>query len=88
MQRPEIFGISVKFCQDGNTLGTTSEDEELTMTAEFQLGEEAGPFFVLRSTTGWSIDDLEDLRKLMEIAKAPLSKIKEVYEQEVVEGRE
>jgi hypothetical protein len=84
-ERPEIYRISVEFSQSGNTLGTTEEHEELEVALEFQIGEEEGPFYVLKSTKGWSVDDIDDLKKLIDTAKAPLNKIREVFPEDKYE---
>ena len=77
-KRPQICKISIEFFQDGNTLGTTDEYENLTIDLEFQSGEMEGPFYVLK-TTGWSIDEISEIQKLVDVAKAPLDKIKEEF---------
>ena len=66
MDKPEITNVEVQFLQDGNTLGTTSEYEELDIRLEFQLGEEDGPFYVIKSETGWSFSDISDLKVLID----------------------
>lgn len=63
-----VSQLSVSFAQEGNTLGTTSEVEELTIDAEYQLPD-SGPFFVLR-TKGWSIDDPKDMAEAVAKAEA------------------
>jgi len=62
---PEISGVSVKFMQDGNTLGTTGDYEDITINLEFQAGEEDGPFIVIK-TDGWSIDNISDIEDLVD----------------------
>ena len=55
--------VKFTFIQDGNTNGTTENDESLEVTMESVIGsldEEKG-FYVLRTTTGWSINDINDL---------------------------
>lgn len=84
-KRPEIWKVSVEFSQDGNTLGTTDENEELKIDLEFQLGEAGGPFYVLTSKTGWSINDTDEIQKLMDIAESPLKKIRETYPEDQYE---
>lgn len=52
------------FVQEGNTLGTTDEYEDLRVSLETQIpGEE--PFIVIKSNTGWSINDTEELSNLI-----------------------
>ena len=61
--KPQPCRASFTFVQDGNTMGTTEKFETLTVELETQLpGED--PFIVLK-TTGWSIDDMEDLTELV-----------------------
>lgn len=61
---PDLHKASFEFAQDGNTMGTTSETEGLTVDLEYQLpGDE--PFLVLR-TNGWSADDPEEISKLLQ----------------------
>lgn len=67
MKKPEIDRVCMKFCQEGNTLGTTEEYESLELFLEFQLPNE-DPFFVIK-TDGWSFDDVSELQELVDIAK-------------------
>lgn len=53
-----------RFVQNGNTLGTTSDLETLTICLERQLPGEK-PFITIQ-TDGWSCDDPEDLLKLLQ----------------------
>ena len=69
--RPEVGRVSVDFTQESNTLGTTSEWEQITIALEFQAGEKAGPFVTIK-TEGWSVDDLSDLDALVKRAKKVL----------------
>lgn len=69
---PEISKVSFEFTQEPNTLGTTDASgcgsEHLTVECEYQLpGEE--PFFVIRSTSGWSFDEPETLLALLNSVK-------------------
>jgi hypothetical protein len=66
--KPEISQVSVTYNQEGNTLGTTSDTETLTVNLEFQESEAEGCFVVLK-TEGWSIDDSKDLIELIERPK-------------------
>jgi len=67
MDKPDISRVMVEFFQEGNTLGTTGEDEVLELCLEFQGSEEAGPFYVIK-TNGWSFDSLADLQVLIDRA--------------------
>ena len=73
MDKPEIIESSTKFTQEGNTLGTTSESEEIQISLEFQLSEKDGPFYVIK-TNGWSFDDVSDLNDLIKRASKVLEK--------------
>ena len=73
MNEPEIQAVSVTFVQEGNTLGTTQDYESLTIGLEFQLSEEEGPFFVLK-TEGWSFDNIGELEKLIKRCETILEK--------------
>jgi hypothetical protein len=69
---PNISKVSFEFTQDPNTLGTTDASgcgsEYLTVECEYQLpGEE--PFFVIRTTSGWSFDEPEALLALLNSVK-------------------
>ena len=69
-QNIELSSVKFQFTQDGNTLGTTEDIESLEICLEYQLDTKAGPFFVLKSTTGWSIDEKEELIKLIDYCKS------------------
>ena len=62
----EVNKISIDFSQDGNTLGTTEEYEELNVSVEYQLGSSDGPgFLTIKSKTGWSFDEVEEFTDLL-----------------------
>lgn len=64
------------FVQEGNTLGTTDEYEELVLEVEAPLGDlHEGGFFVLRTNTGWSFDDKEKLLTLFDKLKESINNI-------------
>jgi hypothetical protein len=66
----------VQFTQDGNTLGTTDETEILDISFENQLpGDET--FMVLRTTTGWSMNDASDLTKILKQVHKAIESIRE-----------
>jgi hypothetical protein len=66
----------VQFIQDGNTLGSTDETEILEVSFESQLpGDET--FMVLRSTTGWSINNPSELAKILEPVHKAINGIRE-----------
>jgi hypothetical protein len=67
---------NVQFTQDGNTLGSTDDTEILDISFENQLpGDET--FMVLRSTTGWSINDASDLTNILERVHKAIEAIRE-----------
>jgi len=74
---PELSRVMVRFVQEGNTAGTTDDVETLDIELEFQLCEDDGPFFVIR-TAGWSFDEPTDIAKLirrvMQICSKPKGK--------------
>ncbi len=74
-----IGGIEVKIWQDGNTVGSTEEIEELTVCLEYQMAEPGkgeNCFYVLK-TEGWSIDGPEELKPLLEDIRSAAQKISE-----------
>ena len=74
MDKPEISRVEVHFSQKGNTLGTTSDYEELDIRLEFQTSEKEGPFYVIKSETGWSFDDIGELKELIDRVERVLEK--------------
>jgi hypothetical protein len=65
---PDISKVTFQFTQTPNTLGTTDPSgvgsEDITIDCEYQLPGD-GPFFVIRSDSGWSFDDPESFLKLL-----------------------
>jgi len=59
--KPELTKASFVFTQEGNTEGTTSEFEEITI--DYEVIADEGGFFVIR-TEGWSMDSIEELEEL------------------------
>jgi len=59
----DISDFKLTYTQEGNTLGTTSDDEYLTLSFESSDFSEGG-FYVLQ-TDGWSFDSLEELLALL-----------------------
>jgi hypothetical protein len=59
---------SFTFNQEGNTNGTTDEFEELVVECESGLGidNDEGCYYVLKTSTGWSIDSVKDLQCLFD----------------------
>jgi hypothetical protein len=65
MDRCYLARAEFEFCQEGNTIGTTDQYETLTIALECQLPRE-GFFPVLKTTTGWSINDSKELSELID----------------------
>ena len=62
--------IIYQFSQEGNTLGTTSEIEELIVTVENQSGNiiKNENFLVIHSN-GWSVNSMDEIVDLLIIVK-------------------
>lgn len=71
--KPHTSRIEFEFTQEGNTLGTTSDFEDLVVYVESQLGniedKEGDPFYVIKTSTGWSIDSIEELDEVLRTVK-------------------
>ena len=67
-EKPKLQNCSFTFVQEGNCNGTTSEYEELTIQCESSLGidNNSGCYYVLKTETGWSIDNINDLQDLLD----------------------
>ena len=59
--KPELGKARFHFTQEGNTEGSTSGIEEITI--DYEVVADEGGFFVLR-TEGWSVDSVEELEEL------------------------
>ena len=70
MSEPVMCKITYEFYQEGNNDGTTVETEELIVEVE-SIGdiEEDGGYFVLRTPTGWSINDSDELIDIIKRVK-------------------
>jgi hypothetical protein len=68
MEKPKLEKMSFEFSQEGNCVGNTNEIELLTIECDSSLGidNDGGCFYVLKTTTGWSIDDVKDLQDLID----------------------
>jgi len=60
-----LYNMHLTFSQEGNTLGSTEPTETMEVAMELVDAEDA-PFAVLKSPTGWSIDDVGDLVALLD----------------------
>lgn len=63
------------FSQSGNGDGTTAMDEELTVdvVGSYSSVEKGGGYLVLRTPTGWSVEDCEELESLLSIVENGVS---------------
>lgn len=80
MEQIWLNKIIYTFSQEGNTNGTTADYEELIVEVECPIGSivEKGGYLVLRTSTGWSINDSEELMELLKLVeKGVSSEIKE-----------
>lgn len=59
--------ITYEFSQEGNTEDTTEENELLTVEVQSCCGSiiDEGGFIVIRTSTGWSINDPSELTDLL-----------------------
>jgi hypothetical protein len=62
MEKPILYKANFEFTQQGNSNGTTQEIESLSIDCESSGTAEF--FFVLKSDSGWSIDDVKELQEL------------------------
>jgi len=72
-KKPDLEKVVFTYAQDGNVNGTTAEYEELEIRVEASLCDiNDNYFFVLKSSTGWSVDNIEELAYLVEQSKKVL----------------
>lgn len=65
--KPTLEKCSFTFTQEGNCNGSTDKYEDLTIECESSLGidKDEGCFYTLRTTSGWSINGIEELQELL-----------------------
>lgn len=65
-EKVKLERMVLTFSQEGNCLGSTSEYEDLTIECDSSLGidNDGDCFFVLKTNTGWSINDETELKEL------------------------
>ncbi len=70
-ERLYLDEIKYNFSQEGNTNGTTNENEELTVTIESCLGsiEKEGGFLTIRTSTGWSVNDSSEFLEMLQLVE-------------------
>lgn len=75
-QDAKLDRCSFTFTQEGNGNGTTEEYEELIIECEASLGidNDDGCFYVLKTTTGWSMDSVDELQKLFDRIQKAINK--------------
>ena len=73
---PRLDKCSFTFNQTGNCNGTTDYYEELVIECESSLGidNDEGCFYVLRTSTGWSMDKVDDLQVLFDRIQKAIKK--------------
>ncbi len=59
-EKASLFKASFEFTQDGNTDGTTDTYEDLTI--ECESIDSTGCYYVLKTNSGWSINDIDELK--------------------------
>lgn len=69
MENPLLQYVKFYFTQEGNTDGTTNDVEELIVEVEGLDILKDGGYIVLRTSTGWSINEGEDLNYIFEQVK-------------------
>lgn len=75
MSTLDISSITFNVSQEGNTQGSTGEYEDLQILVEAPLFIEKGEgfYYVLKTSTGWSINDKEELGALLDKCKASVN---------------
>lgn len=70
-----INSITFNVTQEGNTQGSTEEYEDLQILVEAPLfiEKEEEFYYVLKTSTGWSINDKEELGDLLDKCKASVN---------------
>lgn len=63
-----IDEIKFTLSQEGNTIGTTEEFEDIEITFNTQLGdiEKDGAFIVVKTSTGWSMDSSQEFADMIQ----------------------
>jgi hypothetical protein len=77
--KTKISTISISVHQEGNTLGTTDEVEELKIIFEYPLDVEDGAFIVLESKTGWSSAEFSEVADLVSILEKNIKNIEKSF---------
>ena len=70
MDKPILTDVTYTFIQEGNTDGTTAETEELIIKVEGCMNIlDSGGYLVLKTSTGWSVNDSSELIEILEIVE-------------------
>ena len=74
--KPQLDKIIYQFTQDGNTMGSTDDVEEITIECESSTGnlDSDDQFYVIRTSTGWSIDNAQEFVDLLNRVKSAINK--------------
>lgn len=76
--KPELMNAKFLYTQDGNTDGTTAEIEGLEVEIEgLWMSDDVTGYVVIRTDTGWSLDDPIELFNLLNDAQKSVKKMKE-----------
>jgi hypothetical protein len=73
-----LDSITYNFIQEGNTNGSTvssTEDEKLSITVESvdESIEKGGGFLIIRTETGWSVNDSKEFYELLKLVESGVS---------------
>jgi hypothetical protein len=63
MEKPSLYKATFEFIQDGNSDGTTEDIESIIIECE---GLDVGSCYYVLKTDGWSIDNTDELKQLIE----------------------
>lgn len=64
----DLSKVTFEFSQEGNTNGTTEECEELDIIVDSPcfINRQDGSYVVLKTKTGWSIDNSKELTDIID----------------------
>lgn len=81
----DVTTIKIGLCQEGNTIDTTDEYEELEVeiaTQGLSIEEPDCTFFTIKTETGWSVNDREEWLYIFDKFIQPYLPKKEKHEKE------
>lgn len=73
MNEPVLYKASLEFYQEGNTLGTTDETEEIRIDLEGDDIDNGNYFYTIKTSTGWSINDPDEFINLLKRVKQTIN---------------